>query len=581
VFYISSEKIFLVFLLDTRVLDVHNGDMVDTLCEQYELRQRANYYKSLHARVCKREALLKKNVSDLQTVVRSQKRQLAEYSKIIETLTARVKWLARQFFGNKSEVSPKQDSEVGGEKTEQEQNAEHQEEENETDDAETSELTSSPEKKKRKRGQQRGKKSSGRTCHTELPIEEVIVDMPELDRLCPNCGLPHDVNCGTQDSEVIDVEVKIVRRRYKRKRYGRSCNCKGVPHVMITPVPPKLIPKGKFSTGFWTWVLERKYLFQIPMYRTLKMLELQGLKVSQGTVTDNLKRIAELIQPLYASILERGRNANHWHMDETRWKVFEDIEGKKGHRWWLWIVVTRDTCLYLLDPTRSSDVPKNFLGENPEGIISADRYSAYKSLLSDLLKIAYCWVHVRRDFCRIRDGYPKLKQWASTWIERINDLFHCNAKRINTQQNSRAFGEYDRDLRKRMAAVEQVRDEELSDSELHEAKRKALKSMKNHWDGLEIFLDNPDIPMDNNTAERGIRPPVTGRKNYYGSGSVWSGMFSVMMFTLFQTLLMNNVNPHDFLLAYFDACARNKGHPPDNIDEFLPWRFGREDTKVS
>ena len=83
------------------------------------------------------------------------------------------------------------------------------------------------------------------------------------------------------------------------------------------------------------------------------MLEAEGGHFAQGTITDGLKRIGELIQPLYARILEHSRGAEHWQMEETRWMVFEDVEGKKNHRWWLWIVVTRDTSVHLLNTTRS------------------------------------------------------------------------------------------------------------------------------------------------------------------------------------------------------------------------------------
>lgn len=82
-----------------------------------------------------------------------------------------------------------------------------------------------------------------------------------------------------------------------------------------------------------------------------------------------------------------------------------------------------------------------------------------------------------------------------------------------------------------------------------------------HWEGLSIFVDKPNIPMDNNRAERGIRNPANGRKNYYGSGAVWSGMLSVMLFSLFQTLEMNHIDPHAFLLSYFEACVRERSEP--------------------
>ena len=104
----------------------------------------------------------------------------------------------------------------------------------------------------------------------------------------------------------------------------------------------------------------------------------------------------------------------------------------------------------------------------------------------------------------------------------------------------------------------------------------ALQSMQKHWDGLNIFVDNPDVPMDNNESERRLRMPVVGRKNYYGSGSKWSGILSAMLFTVFQTLLINHINPKLFLQAYFDVCAENGGKAPENLDEFLPWNLSDE-----
>jgi transposase len=157
-------------------------------------------------------------------------------------------------------------------------------------------------------------------------------------------------------------------------------------------------------------------------------------------------------------------------------------------------------------------------------------------------------------------------------VERINALFHGNAQRVAAQTGAGTFCEQDRALREQMDAMARLRDEQLAGEALEPAARKALESMKNHWEGLSIFVDKPNIPMDNNRAERGIRNPVIGRKNYYGSGAVWSGMLSVMLFTLFQTLEMNHIDPHAFLLSYFEVCARNKGHPPKSLDDFVPWQ---------
>jgi len=77
--------------------------------------------------------------------------------------------------------------------------------------------------------------------------------------------------------------------------------------------------------------------------------------------------------------------------------------------------------------------------------------------------------------------------------------------------------------------------------------------------------------MDNNRAERAQRPPVIGRKNYYGSGARWSGELAAMLFSLLQTLLLWNINPRRWLTGYLGACAQNAGNAPDEAERWLPW----------
>lgn len=106
-----------------------------------------------------------------------------------------------------------------------------------------------------------------------------------------------------------------------------------------------------------------------------------------------------------------------------------------------------------------------------------------------------------------------------------------------------------------------------------------LNSLKEHWEGLQIFVDHPEIPMDNNPAERALRGPVVGRKNFYGSGAQWSGELAVMMFTLFQTLLVWKVNPYTWLGRFFRACAEHGGTALDDVSVFLPWTMNEEELE--
>ncbi|NIM47893.1 MAG: transposase, partial [Gemmatimonadales bacterium] len=114
-------------------------------------------------------------------------------------------------------------------------------------------------------------------------------------------------------------------------------------------------------------------------------------------------------------------------------------------------------------------------------------------------------------------------------------------------------------MREAVEAMAAQRDRELADPTLHPAAGKALTSLRNHWEGCILFVDHPEIPMDNNESERRLRDPAVGRKNYYGSGSVWSGMLTAIVFTICQTLLQNGIDPQRWFVAYFEACAQNGG----------------------
>ena len=100
-----------------------------------------------------------------------------------------------------------------------------------------------------------------------------------------------------------------------------------------------------------------------------------------------------------------------------------------------------------------------------------------------------------------------------------------------------------------------------------------MQSMVVHWAGLTVFVARSEIPMDNNVAERDMRTPVVGRKNFYGSGSQWSGKLAATMYSVLQTLKLWGINSRTWLAAYLQACGDNGGEPPGDISTFLPWQM--------
>jgi hypothetical protein len=102
-------------------------------------------------------------------------------------------------------------------------------------------------------------------------------------------------------------------------------------------------------------------------------------------------------------------------------------------------------------------------------------------------------------------------------------------------------------------------------------RKKVLPSLLDHWPGLTLFVAHPEVPMDNNRGENAIRNPVTGRQNYYGSGSLCSAQLAATLFAILQTLGLWGINPRHGLTRYLQACADNGGKAPRNIAPFLPW----------
>ena len=218
-------------------------------------------------------------------------------------------------------------------------------------------------------------------------------------------------------------------------------------------------------------------------------------------------------------------------------------------------------------------------------MLVCDRYSAYKSLAleCEALILAFCWAHVRRDFLKAARSWPELEGWMFTWVDDIRALYRLNAARLeqweagwSLEQQSSAFADCHQALKAKLHEMHERCETHLHEPALHLAKQKVLSSLHNHWDGLTVFVERPEVAMDNNTAERILRNPVVGRKNYYGSGSVWSAHFAAMMFSVLQTIVLWGLNPHHWLSAFLQACAESGGQSPADLRPFVPWQMSAE-----
>jgi len=509
--------------------------------EYLELKWEVGYWQGMHKKALSREEALK---------------------KIIKEQGGQIRDLKNRLFGKKSEKKSSGKKEGGAKPTDP----------------------------KRPRGQQPGSKGHGRTTRENLPHVDESINFSDVPK-CSKCGTAY-IRDESRESEIIEVDVKAHKRIIIRSCMKKDCSCKGVPNTITAPMPPKVITKSPYGNSIWEAVLLTKFHYCQPTNRLLNQYAELGLPISAGSITGGLKILKKLFQPVYDALYSQQMTEDRFHNDESGWKVFESIDGKIGNRWWLWVSRSVSVVFFQIAPGRGADVPvdhfKNI--QHQKIIVICDRFSVYKSLAKQLsfIILAFCWAHVRRDFLDAARKYPDLQEWALYWVEKIGELYHINNQRckefdqkLAIQWQSASFQTQHEKLVGKMEAMAEERDAFVNAYDpdtnlLSEVKYKILTSLHNHWKGLSVFVDHPEVPMDNNNAEGSIRNPVTGRKNFYGSGSLWSSVLAAIMFSIFQTIALGGLNCNHWLRLYLRACAQNHGKAPEDLSTFLPWKMDEE-----
>jgi len=488
----------------------------------------------------------------LQAIIRKLEKDVGDRDKKIENLNKQLAWLRKQQFGQKTEkVRP------------------------EATEAEVADgAAGEPNKNgKKNRGQQPGSKGHGRTDRSGVPISETVPIVIPGGCACLTCGTPYLQLADTEDSALSEIAVMLFRVLYQRYKYVSQCDCEGK-RIVTAPPAPKLYPRSTVGNTLWVHLVVQKFLHGVPTNRTLKDLSLYGFSLAEGTVTGGLKVIDGLLEKLQEEILNHCRGADLWGADETTWHIFD--AGKT--KWWMWLIASDDAVAYILDPSRSKKVPAEFFAGSV-GVLMTDRLASYKSL-QDSIKKAWCWVHVRRDILNVFLSMPKLKKWARWWLEEIATLFVLTHERFQLWEQNKTLGAR---WKAAQEAVEMQVDRlkwrwqtELKKSQLHDEQTKILRSLKRHWDGLTIFVDDPRVPLHNNRAERLLRNAVILRKNSFGSGTQWAGDLAAKLFSIFQTWLINGLDPQALLLDYFNECSKTPGRAPPDVRQFLPWNMSAE-----
>ena len=431
----------------------------------------------------------------------------------------------------------------------------------------------------RQRGQQRGAPGHGRTQRPGLERRPEELNLPEEACVCAQCGRRYAPN-GAEESTLVEIEVKAHKRVIRRPRWRRGCACASSPLEVSAPAVPRLFRGTPYGISVWARVLFELCVCLRPVHRVAAWLSAQGLVVAPGTLANSPRRFVSLFEPLFEAILAHQNTAVLRHADETSWRVRELAGEDRSNRAWLWVSVSSDAVCFHIDASRSAEAAlKLFAGTVLNAVIVCDRYSAYKKLvrlLGGLVILAFCWVHMRRDFIEAAAGQARLTQWCQGWIERIAEIYRLNDERLkhyepDLERQTPAFDAAQSVLKGALGMLFAQAERELATLSDKAREAKALRSLVNHREGLCVFVERPFVPLDNNVAERILRGAAIGRRLSHGSDSEMGAEFTAMLYSVVGTLSMNRIDVLRWLQEWLSACAENGRKPPHDLSPWLPW----------
>lgn len=476
-----------------------------------------------------------------------------------KNLKQRIKWLEKALFGPRSERIIHSDDNQGefedllaelealGEELEQD----------------------APAPKKKSSGKRKKRRPHSELIPEHLPREEIIIDVPEEERTCPETGIPFK-RMGEEISEKLAFRPgsyyvkKIIRPKYSHPKdpsYG----------VLIEPMIPSAICGSSFDESFTAGIGVDKCAYHLPLYRQQEKMKHAGIDVSRQTLSSHYMKGAEVLEPVFELMKSKMLEGQYIFTDDTPIQLQVKGKGKTvTGRMWIYVAGGTAPAYRLFDFTidRKKEHPLNFL-KNFKGYIHADAYSGYNELFqNENVTECGCWMHVRRKFFEAEDAPGKIRE---TILRLIRNLYRYEAVISNADPEFRSK------IRKEkiQPIVEEIFDYAKTSMEKNNILPRskiagAFTYLFNQKEALKVFLTDPYIKPDNGTSERAIRPLAIGRKNWMFAGSQNGGKATAIWLSLIQTCRIMEIDP----FVYLDDVLR-RINSTENLEDLLPdqWKI--------
>jgi transposase len=411
-----------------------------------------------------------------------------------------------------------------------------------------------------------------------LPVEEIVYDLPEDQQVCPQCeGKLHEMGADIRE-EVKIIPASITLVRHLRTKY--SCrHCQN--HAIKTPIlraalPETAFPNSLASPSAVAYIMCQKFVEGLPLYRQEQSLARQGFFLSRQTMANWMLTGTNWLYKLYLRMQLHLRKRDILHADETTLQVLKEAGRPAQSTSYMWLYrSSRDgpaIVLYDYQPTREGTHPQKFL-QGFRGYLHVDGYAGYEGLQNVLL--VGCWAHARRKFVEAINVLPSAsrkqgKSKAHEGLAFCDRLFEIERTLADASAEERLAGRTAKS-KPILDAFEIWLDAMAGNVLPKTVLGTAVTYCRNQWSKLMVFLSDGRLELDNNRSERSIKPFVIGRKNWLFANTPGGAHASAVIYSFVETAKENGLDPFCYLTYLFEQLPNLYGKDLEAVDLLLPW----------
>jgi transposase len=491
------------------------------------------------------------DVITLQQMVLQLLGQINEKTRENFDLQCQLDWLKRQLFGRKSETMDPNQRLLFTDLFEKLQQQLEQ-----RPAPEISTPASSPAPKVP--GATRPSRRNGR-----VPLPTDLPRVPEY--IDPDPRLIENMRCIGEDiTEILEyIPAGFYVRQIIRRKYAPSG---GQGSVVMAPLPPLPIEKGRPGPGVLAYVITSKYCDHLPLYRLEQIFARHGLHIPRTTQWDWVRDGADLLEAIALAMKRLILASDKLHTDDTYIPI-QDKSRTQVREGYLWPHIDRANNVYFdYTTTRSHEGPERML-KGYQGYIQADAFNGYDNLYGEGKATEVgCWGHARRKFDEAKQTDPLR---ANQMLALIAQLYvvedqaqaeHLDAEGVKAPRQKFSKSILDDQIK---PLLEAWSPEVLPKSPIGKAVTYAL----NQWEALNRYLENGILCIDNSLSERVIKLVALGRKNWLFSGSDAGARRAAILYSLIASCKLCGIDPFLYLR---DVLERINTHPANRIDELTP-----------